>query len=202
MTGSSSAASQNSGLGTYTYATSGQSRIFGNTSPYPSTTTINVTRSGCGESSEWDSSPGNSTTVVACPVAGGFHVVSETDKTDAGGYHMTQTFECSANSFVPLSGPPGTKYKWSCSSSNGETANEVVTIDGPATLTVDGTAVQTEHVSIVATLSGPESGTADVEDWLSSAGLRIKETGAINASAYGISYTANYTINLKSLKPS
>ncbi|HET6963284.1 MAG TPA: hypothetical protein VFH58_00840, partial [Acidimicrobiales bacterium] len=54
--------------GTYTYDTSGQSTLFSNTTPYPSRTTIDVARQGCGVSAKWNSSPGNSTTVYECPV--------------------------------------------------------------------------------------------------------------------------------------
>ena len=189
-------------LGTYTYATSGTQTIFSNTTSYPPSTTIDVSAEWCGEAAKWNSSPGNSTTIVECPVAHGVHVVSETSTVTEGSYHNTMTFICDANSFVPTSGTPGQTWTWSCSSSNGETTTQVVKLVGAATMTVAGAPVQTEHVQIVSTLSGPQTGKVTSDYWLTSDGLVVHEVGSIKAAQFGITYTANYTLQLDSLTPS
>lgn len=188
--------------GTYTYDTSGQSTLFSNTTPYPSKTTIEVTRQGCGVSAKWNSSPGNSTTVYECPVTGGIHVVSETSTVDAGGYHNTMSFDCDANSFVPTSGTPGQTWTWACHSSNGETTTQVVKLVGPETMTVAGAAVATEHVHIVSTLSGPQKGTVTTDYWLTPDATPVHEVGSIDASQFGVTYKSDYTLQLESLTPS
>lgn len=189
--------------GTYSYATSGTSKVaFFGSSSYPSTTTIVVTRQGCGEASQWNSGSGNTTTVQQCPVTGGIHVVSESSTIQSHGYSQSMTFTCSADSFVPTSGTPGRTWRWACTSSNGETASEVVKLLGPETLTVAGRPVATEHVTVDTTLSGPDQGSATTDYWLTSYALPVKETGSINASQNGFSYSSNYTLEADSLTPS
>lgn len=190
--------------GTYTYATSGSSKLFGKTYTYPPSTTIDVTPQGCGIASKWNSSAGNSTTSVECPVPGGLHIVSQTSTVSQGSADQTMTFTCAANSFVPTSGTPGQTWTWACTSSgsNGtETTTQLVTLIGPKTTTVGGTAVTVEQVSVDSTLSGPEKGTVKMTYWLTSNAIPVYETGSINASEYGISYTSNYTLKLDSLTP-
>lgn len=188
--------------GTYTYDTSGSSTLFSKTTPYPSRTTIVVSREGCGVSARWDSSAGNSSTVYECPVAGGVHVISETATVDAGGYQQTMTFTCDPDSFVPTSGTPGRTWTWACHSSNGETSTQVVKLVGPQTMTVAGAPVATEHVQIVSTLSGPQQGTATTDYWLTPDATPVHEVGSITASQYGVTYRSNYTLQLESLSPS
>jgi hypothetical protein len=190
--------------GTYTYATTGSSKLFGKTYSYPPSTTIDVTPQGCGVAGKWNSSPGNSTTTVECPVTGGVHVVSETSQVSDGPYNQTMTFTCAPNSFVPTSGTPGRTWNWTCSSSgsNGtETTTQVVTLVGPRTTTVGGTTVDVEQVTVDSTLSGPEQGTVKTTYWLTSNATPVYEAGSINASQYGVSYSSNYTLRLDSLTP-
>lgn len=191
-------------VGTYKYSTSGQSKLLGKTYDYPATTTIGVTTEGCGIASKWTSSPGNSTTTVECPAPGGIHIVSQDSQVSAGGENQSMTFTCAADSFVPTSGTPGQTWTWTCSStgSNGtETTTQLVTLIGPKTTTVGGTAVTVEQVSVDSTLSGPEKGTVKMTYWLTSDATPVYETGTIDASEYGISYTSNYTLRLDSLTP-
>lgn len=192
--------------GTYSYATSGSSSVLGQTYPLPPTTTIVISASGCGQADRWNEGSGDSTTIVGCPVAGGIHIASETTQTTYDGRTETETFTCDPDSFVPLSGTPGQTWRWSCRSSGGssgqETSAQVVTLDGPASVEVGGTAVPAEHVSIVSTLTGPISGRSDTEDWFAASGLRVKETGDIRASQYGVTFTSTYTITAESLRPS
>jgi hypothetical protein len=197
--GSSSAATPS---GTYTYATSGQSNItFFGSSQYPSTTTIVVSRQGCGVSARWNADPGSNTTVYECPVAGGVHVVSESSTIQTHGYSNTMSFTCGANSFVPTSGSPGQTWEWDCTSSNGETAHQVVKLDGPQPVDVAGRPVAAEHVTVHSTLSGPDQGTATTDYWLTTNAVPVKEVGSANASQGGFSYTSNYTLQLDSLTP-
>ena len=153
-------------------------------------------------SAQWNSSPGNSTTVVECPVAHGIHVVSENSTVDENGYRNSQTFSCDADSFVPTSGTPGQSWTWSCSSSNGETTKQVVKLIGPATMTVAGAPVQTVHVQVVSTLTGPQKGTVTSDYWLTPDAVPVHEVGSIEASQFGITYTSHYTLQLDSLTPS
>lgn len=188
--------------GTYTYATSGTSKVaFFGSSPYPASTTIVVTRQGCGESSQWNSYPGNNTTVEECPARGGIHVVSESSTIQTHGYSQTMSFTCAADSFVPTSGSPGRTWQWACTSSNGETASQVVKLIGPESLTVGSRSVPTEHVTVDTTLSGPDQGTATTDYWLTSDALPVKEIGSINASQNGFTYSSDYNLYLDSLTP-
>lgn len=188
--------------GTYNYATQGGYSVFDHNGAYPPTTSIVVAASGCGQSEQWNTGRGATTTIVGCPVPGGIHVVSETDQTTYDGHTASETFTCDADSFVPTSGTAGQVWRWDCHTTNGETSAQVVTLDGPETLEVAGAAVDTEHVSIDSTLSGPVTGRSDVEDWFDPVGLRVKETGAVTASEYGIQFTSDYTLDLDSLRPS
>lgn len=188
--------------GTYNYATQGGYSVFDHNGAYPPTTSIVVAASGCGQSEQWNTGRGATTTIVGCPVPGGIHVVSETDQTSYDGHTASETFTCDADSFVPTSGTAGQVWRWDCHTTNGETSAQVVTLDGPETLEVAGAAVDTEHVSIDSTLSGPVTGRSDVEDWFDPVGLRVKETGAVTASEYGIQFTSDYTLDLDSLRPS
>lgn len=188
--------------GTYTYTTSGTSTVsFFGSSPYPSSTTIVVSRQGCGEASQWNSEPGSNTTVDECPASGGIHVVSESSTIQTHGYSQTMSFTCAANSFVPTSGTPGRTWQWACTSSSGETASQVVKLIGPESLTVGGKSVPTEHVTVDTTLSGPDQGTATTDYWLTSDALPVKEIGSINASQNGFNYSSNYKLYLDSLTP-
>ncbi|HMC40812.1 MAG TPA: hypothetical protein VKI19_14190 [Acidimicrobiales bacterium] len=188
--------------GTYTYSTSGSQTLFSSTSDYPPKTTIQVSRDACGVAAKWTSSPGNTTTIVECPVAGGIRVVSESSTVDENGYRNSMTFDCGPDAFVPTSGTPGQTWTWSCHASNGETTSQVVKLIGPATMTVAGAAVATEHVQIVATLSGPQKGTVHSDYWLASDATPVHEVASITASQYGITYKSNYTLQLDSLQPS
>lgn len=189
--------------GTYTYDTSGSRQIsLLGSSSYPSRTPVVVTADGCGEASTWKPTPGNSQTVVECPVAGGVHVVSESSTVAANGYSTTQTFNCDSNSFIPVTaGQDGQTWTWKCSSSNGEISTQVVKLLGSTTAVVGGIPVSAVEVSVVSSLSGPEQGTMSSEYWLTSNATPIKETGDTNVSAGAITYTAHYSLQLLSLTP-
>jgi hypothetical protein len=187
--------------GTYRYATTGRQSVGTYGSPYPPATTIAFVRSGCGETSTWTASKGDTTTVVYCPVPGGLHVVSETSTTTFFGYTTTQSFECDAGSFVPVStGRQGQTWTWNCRAGDGTVSSQVVTLAAPATLQVNGQPVGTVHVHVAATIHGPqESGTVSEDYWLAADALPVREAGSISATRSGFDYAASYTLALQSL---
>lgn len=190
--------------GTYTYDTSG-TQAFGNfaSNSYPKTTTMVLSPTGCGQSSTWNSSKGNSSTVDYCPTAGGLLIRSESTKVTYSFYSETMTFNCDPDAFVPVTaGRPGQTWHWSCSSQNGVTTSQLVTLIGAQTVTVGSEQVATEHVRVKSTISGGgESGTAVADYWFTSDALTVKETGNIQARQGKVTYTSQYALVLESLSP-
>jgi hypothetical protein len=193
--------------GSYSYATSGyeQLSISGTRRDFPPQTSIDVARTGCGESDTWTPSSQHSETVDVCPVAGGLHVVSDTATISFYGRATTQTFTCSDKSFIPVTtGSPGETWKFTCSGS-GTTASETVTYEGVEDVTVGGALVRTVHVRLGETISGAESGTGQTDYWFTSDATVAKQVSTVSATrntAFGpVTYTSSYTLELKSLRP-
>lgn len=197
------AAEQVPAPGTYTYATSGNQQIsLLGRSTYPARTPVVVSRSGCGDSATWKSSPGDSETLVECPVAGGLRILSESTTVGAGGYSTTQTFDCGADAFIPVTaGTPGRTWQWVCTSPVGERASHVVRFVGRQTTVVGGIPVSTVEVSIASALSGPEQGRAWADCWLTSNATPVKEIGGGEVSQNGVTYTSSDSLQLVSLAP-
>ena len=190
--------------GNYTYATSGGSQItLLGSSTFPALTTVTVASRGCGDSFTWQSSPGNTQTTVECPVPGGVRILSESMTVTSHGYSDTQTFSCGPDSFVPVdSGAVGQTWQWSCTSTGGEVATQVVRLLGHQTVLVGGVPVSTEQVSVDSTLTGAEKGTIASTYWLASNALPVRETGTADVTADGFAYQSQYTLQLSSLRPS
>ena len=190
--------------GSYVYTTSGGSQItFLGSSTYPAATTVAVAARGCGDSFTWQSSPGNTQTTVECPVPGGVRVVTESMTITSHGYSDTQTFECGTDAFVPVgSGTAGQTWHWTCTSSGGEAASQVVRFVGRRTVTVGGVPVSADEVSVDSTLTGAEKGSITSTYWLASNALPVRQTGNAAVTADGFSYRSQYTLQLTSLRPS
>lgn len=189
--------------GTYTYDTTGsqQVSILGATN-YPSRTPVVVSGDGCGVSSTWKPSSGESETVVECPASGGLRVLSESSTVSQDGYSTTQDFTCGPDAFIPVTtGQVGQTWTWQCRSSTGETTSQVVKLLGPRTAVVGGIPVSADEVSVVSTLSGPEQGTMSSDLWLTSNATPVRETGDINVFVGAVTYKSNYDLQLVSLVP-
>ena len=190
--------------GSYSYATSGGSQItLLGSSTYPAATTVAVAGRRCGDSFTWQSSPGNTQTTVECPVPGGVRVVTESMTITSHGYSDTQTFQCGADAFVPVgSGAVGQTWKWTCTSSGGEAASQVVRFAGRQTVMVGGVPVSADEVSVDSTLAGAEKGSITSTYWLASNALPVRQTGTAAVTADGFTYRSQYTLQLTSLRPS
>lgn len=192
--------------GSYSYRTSGSQTVsaFGGnfTSGYPSPTQIDVARSGCGETDTWSSSSNSSSETYVCPVTGGLRIYYQ----QSTEYGQTQRFNCAPNAFIPVTtGTVGQQWRFSCTSSPpGTTSDQTVTFKGVADKTVGSQTVRTVEVEVDSVLSGNDSGTATTHYWFTSDAGLVEETGSIDVTSHNPSgkYTANYALDLISLRPS
>lgn len=195
--------------GTYTYDTSGYAKVqfglFNSTQNYPTPTQITVSKAGCGVDSVWRPNSSSSMTLEECAVPGGIHPVFDESTNTEGGQTTTEKFVCDSNAFIPIAaGVAGQKWTFTCRSSDA-TAQQTATLVGRQDMTVGGQTVATTHVQVVSQISGAESGTVTSDYWLTADASIVKETGSITAhkqvDAGTATYTSQYTLQLRSLKP-
>lgn len=156
--------------GVYVYDTRGTEALDalgGAEHVYPATTTITLTRAGCGSRLRWASLEARSTTWRLCSGASGLELRIADEVHRFFGRTDRTTYLCRASVLLPARVVVGEARAFSCRSGSGRERG-TARIVGRETISVGGSRIDTVRVSTVARVSGDDSGTEEVDWWLAS----------------------------------
>ena len=144
--------------GVYLYDTTGGESLDvlgGVTHRYPATTTIALTRAGCGARLRWQALTERSTTWVLCRSSHGIVERSSDEVHDFFGKLDRTDYRCSS----------GARGAFTCVSPHGREHGVAVDV-GHETIAVGDTRVDTVHIRTTAQISGGDRGTETVDWWI------------------------------------
>jgi hypothetical protein len=152
--------------GVYLYDTTGWESLrvlSGPTHRYPATTTITLTRSGCGIRLRWQPLAARSTTWTLCHGDTGFVVTANDEVHTFYGVTDRTDYRCTGD--WPSAATPGTRAAFSCRAAHGRERG-VATLVGRGTVTVGDARIQATHIRTTAAVSGENHGTETVDWWI------------------------------------
>jgi hypothetical protein len=195
---------QTPALGDYSYSTTGgESTSFPGTGrTFPKTTTVSLTKSGCGIKETWKPLASHVETEQLCLINNQVHLLSYQTTLGFFGQSVTQKFTCTnAYIYAPTS-RPGDSWSFSCS---GEGAKVTQTLKALRyqTFTIGGTKVKTLKISVSSAIAGGDSGDSKQTIWIAATNRpqMIRNVASINAKQGSFSYRENATLQLESLTP-
>jgi hypothetical protein len=193
--------------GVYTYTTSGRDSVDalgGAHHDYPATTTITVTRSGCGVVQRWDVLVERWEEWHRCADGDAVREPARTTYDQFFGQGQTDSYTCTGDA-RPADAATGTTWVASCVQGDDVEIRhgEVV---GTESLTVGETAVDTLHVKVTITVDDYPDDTRIVETWYRTGTDLVVAQRALasttNPSPIGdVHYEESYEIHLDSLAP-
>jgi hypothetical protein len=194
---------QTPALGNYSYATTGgESTSFpGTARQFPKTTTVSLTKSGCGIQETWKPLATHVETEQLCLVNNQVHLVSYQTTLSFFGQTVTQKFTCAKNAYIySPTLKPGDSWSFTCTSQGSKVVQHLKAVG----FDVGGTKVRTLHISVPSNVGGSANGTSQQDLWIAATNRphMIRNTAHIDARQGSFSYTENLTLQLKSLKPS
>jgi hypothetical protein len=193
-------------LGNYSYATTGgeQTSIPGTGRTWPKTTTISVTKSGCGINQTWKPLSTHVETQQLCLIHNQVHLISYQTTLTFFGQTITQRFTCARNAYIYSPAlKPGDRWSFTCTTQGAKVVQHLKAV-GYQTFDVGGTKVRTLHISIPSNLGGGDSGTSQQDLWIAATNrpMEIRDTSSIDAKQSGVAYKESRTLQLKHLQPS
>jgi hypothetical protein len=193
-------------LGNYSYATTGgESTSFpGTARKFPKTTTVSLTKSGCGIQETWKPLSSHVETEQLCIINNQVHLISTQTTLSFFGQTVTQKFTCASNAYVYAPTlRPGDTWSFVCTSKDSKVTQHLKALRYQ-TFDVGGTNVRTLKISVASTVSGGDSGDSKQTIWIAATNRpqMIRNVASINAKQGSFSYTENQQLQLKSLTPS
>jgi hypothetical protein len=192
--------------GVYTYGTRGGEglSLMGVQRSFPDFTSMIVTGHSCARVS-WVPIAEHTETTEVCPgPSGALEATTFVADESIAGTSTTSTVDCPSTAYLV---PPGvhTGQRWSASCSLVDPKERVTlsgTALGPATVSVGGQRVTTEHVHIALTYAGALSGTNPTDYWVVPAnGLVVREQETVGVTQGGVRYSETMVANLTKLRP-
>jgi len=151
--------------GVYLYDTTGWESLrvlSGPTHRYPATTTITLTRAGCGIRLRWQPLAARSTTWTLCHGDTGFLVTANDEVHTFYGVTDHTDYTCTGD--WPSAAAPGTRSAFSCRAAGGRERG-VATLVGRGPVSVGDAQIQAAHIRTTAAVSGGNHGTETVDWW-------------------------------------
>jgi len=152
--------------GVYVYDTSGWESLrvlSGPTHRYPATTTITLTRAGCGIRLRWQPLAARSTTWTLCRGDTGLVVTANDEVHTFYGVTDHTSYTCTGD--WPSAAAPGTRRPFGCRAADGRERG-VATLVGRGPVTVGDARIEATHVRTTATVSGGNHGSETVDWWI------------------------------------
>ncbi|MEX0745836.1 MAG: hypothetical protein WD118_09565 [Phycisphaeraceae bacterium] len=197
-------------LGVYRYATRGFERfdsLLDGRHDYSGTSTVTVSRTGCGLSGRWDALDERWTAWEDCMTPQQARLRSLTQFHEFYGRSKRLHYRCSGRYLQRMTNmSAGRRWTDRCTSGDGSMVLRG-RIVGPETLSVAGQPVDTVHAHIDARLSGQARGTNTIDSWLlRSTGLLVQRAVHSDVRIGGtplgdVAHRERYAIELRSLKP-
>jgi hypothetical protein len=186
--------------GVYLYATTGSERVSAGdvTHTYPRTTTLSVTRGGCGLDVRWDALAGRWQEWHLCPVDGGWQLSSYVDAHKFLYLQDIHRYTCTGGA-------------WSLSATTTVTcdtgtsrATSVTRRVGTEDLAVGSVRVRTTHLHVEQSSTGASTSTGSLDLWLAaSTGLPVRARSSVEGAQRVLGQTVTYreavTFSLTSL---
>jgi hypothetical protein len=192
-------------LGAYSYVTTGgdKTNLPGTSHTYPATTTVRISKAGCGVDQTWTPDSDHSETQRLCIVHNRVHLASYSTSLTFFGQHIKQNFSCAKNAYIYSPElRPGSSWSFTCTTNGAKVVQQIKAV-GFANIDVGKTQVRTIHLTVNTKISGGDSGTSTQSYWIATRRrpIMVRNTAQIAAKQGGITYSENYTIQLKSLRP-
>jgi hypothetical protein len=193
-------------LGNYSYATTGgESTSFPGTGrKFPRTTTISLTKSGCGVKETWKPLSSHVESEQLCLIHNQVHLMSTQTTLTFFGQTVTQRFTCASNAYIYApTVRPGDTWSFDCSS-QGSKVTQTLKALRYQTIKVGGTNVKTLKIMVSSSVSGGDNGDSKQTIWIAATSRpqMIRNVASINAKQGAFSDTENQRLQLKSLQPS
>jgi hypothetical protein len=194
--------------GVYLYETSGfeyVSALGGATHRYPRTTTLTVTKGGCGTRLRWDGLKRRSTTWTVCPASRGLRLVLWDETHNFFGQQDRTLWRCSQGDWVPADLTAGRSTVVDCRSPDTR-ASGFLAVVGEEAREVGDSTVDTVHLRGRSRVTGGASGTFVDERWVEPrSGLPVRivfRATTTNPSPIGnVTFKESFDLRLSSLEP-
>lgn len=193
--------------GVYTYRTRGGEglSLMGVQRSFPDSTSMIVTGQLCAHVSWVPITQHTETTTLCTGPAGSLSESSVVSDESIAGTSTTSRLTCPSTAYViPPDVRPGQHWDATCSMDN---PAERVSLEGralgPATVTVGGTTVSTEHTRVTFTYrEGALRGTSPTDFWIvPSSGLIVREHESVGVTQGGVHYSEDMDTTLSRLSP-
>lgn len=192
-------------LGNYSYATTGgESTSFPGTGrTFPKTTTVSLTKSGCGIEETWKPLATHVESEQLCIINNQVHLISTQTTLSFFGQTITQKLTCAKNAYIYApTVRPGDTWSFTCTG-EGATVTQTLKAVRYQTFNVGGTNVKTVKITVGSAVKGGDSGTSKQTLWIAATNRpqMIRNMSSIEAKQGSFSYKENATLQLKSLTP-
>jgi hypothetical protein len=195
--------------GVYRYATEGFEEVDalgGARHDYPATTTITISRAGCGSEERWQPLQERVGSTFTCAGPEGGELRATRQRREFFGQSQEKAYTCEPGVLVrPMAPRPGATWTGECRSEDSRIALSGRVI-GFEDLVVEGRRVPVVHIRLAGALTGSTRGRSDREVWLArSDGLLVQAVGSTDTDADTpggeVRYRETYRLRLLSLTP-